>query len=273
MMRSRFLARILLRKAWPRTGGTITGLPLNGTAEVIRDRWGIPHIFAGTLHDLFAAQGFVHAQDRLWQMESLRRLSEGRLAEVAGPQALNIDCFARLIGMPFMKRQMLAAATDEERGFLQDYADGVNGYIAQRGKDLPLEFTSMRFTPEPWTALDNLSSVPYLAWFLLAAAYSERLLALVRGRSLSAREWNDMFPVAPHTVLPEDPYFESLAHLRMGVLHPCATAFHLGLPDTPASSTGETLTAGARRAPAATTGSLPGAPTARRSWPTTRTWA
>ena len=146
----------------------------------------------------------MHAQDRLWQMESLRRLSEGRLAEVAGKQALDIDCFARLIGMPFMKRQMLAAATDEERGFLQAYTEGVNAYLA-RGKDLPLEFASMGLAPEPWTALDTLSSVPYLAWFLLAQAYSERLLALVRGRSLSAREWNDMFPASPGAVLPEDP--------------------------------------------------------------------
>jgi penicillin amidase len=203
---------------------------------VIRDRWGIPHITAGSLHDLFVAQGFVHAQDRLWQMESLRRLSEGRLSEIAGEQALNLDCFTRMIGMPFMKRQMLAAAADEERSFLQAYAEGVNGYIQQRGNDLPLEFRSMGFAPEPWTALDNLSVVPYLAWFLLSAAYSERLLALARGRSLTLREWNDMFPVCPGATLPEDSWFESPAKLRMGALHPCATAFHLGLPDGYAGS-------------------------------------
>jgi penicillin G amidase len=230
-MKSRFLSRMLLHRAWPRTAGRVTGLPLSGGAEVIRDRWGIPHIFAGSLHDVFVAQGFVHAQDRLWQMESLRRLSEGRLSEIAGEQALNVDCFARMIGMPSMKRQMLAAATEEERGFLQAYSDGVNAYLRQRGTDLPLEFRTMRFAPEPWNAADDLSTVPYLALSLLFAAYAEKLLALVRGGSLTLGEWNDMFPVSPGALLPDDSYFRTLARLRIGALHPCATAFHLGMPD------------------------------------------
>ena len=243
--RSRFLARILLRKAWPQTSGGISGLPLQGKAEVIRDKWGIPHIYAGSLHDLFAVQGFVHAQDRLWQMESLRRLSEGRLTEIAGEQALNIDCLTRMIGMPFMRKEMFAAATEEERELLGAYAEGVNAYLRQQGKKLPLEFSSMGFTPEPWTPLDTLSPVPYLAWSLLSAAYSERLLALARGRSLSLREWNDMFPVGPGAALPEDPYFESLGRLKLGALHPCTTAFHLGLPDGNVPPLGESLSAGA----------------------------
>jgi penicillin amidase len=230
--RSQFLARILLRKAWPQTTGQISGLPLQGKAEVIRDQWGIPHIYAGSTHDLFAAQGFVHAQDRLWQMESLRRLSEGRLTEIAGKQALNVDCLARMIGMPAMKRGMFSAATDEERGFLQAYAEGVNAYLQRQGKKLPLEFSSMGFTPEPWAPVDGLSPVPYLSWVLLFCAYSERLLALARGRSLCLKEWNDMFPVGPGAALPEDSYFDTLARLRMGALHPGATAFHVGLPET-----------------------------------------
>jgi len=237
-MTCRPLAGLLLRRAWPQTRGKISGLPLRGSAEVIRDRWGIPHISAGSLHDVFAAQGFVHAQDRLWQMESMRRLSEGRLSEVAGEPALPVDCLARAIGMPFMKRQMLAAATEEERGVLEAYAEGVNGYLGRQGRDLPLEFRSMGFTPEPWTAVDCLSTVPFMSLSLVFAAYTERLLALVRGSSLSLREWNDMFPVSPGAALPREPYFESLAHLRMGPLQSFATAFHAGLPDraTPAVS-------------------------------------
>ena len=69
MKRSRLLARVALNKAWPQTNGRIPQLPLQSKAEVTRDKWGIPHIFAGTVHDVFVAQGFVHAQDRLWQME------------------------------------------------------------------------------------------------------------------------------------------------------------------------------------------------------------
>ena len=247
-MKSRpsFLSRILLRNAWPQTRGQITGLQLSGKAEVLRDRWGIPHIYAESMHDLLAAQGFVHAQDRLWQMESMRRLSEGRLSEVAGDGTLFYDCFSRLIDMSFMKRQMLQAATEGERGLLQAYADGVNAYLAMRGKDLPLEFKSMGFVPEKWSAIDGLSTVPFLTWFLLGAAYSERLLALARGCSLTSRDWNDMFPCYPGAVLPDDPYFGTLAHLKIGALHPAATAFHTGLSGKySASSLREALLAGA----------------------------
>ncbi len=226
---SRFLSRIFLRRAWPQTTGEIKGLPLLGKVEVMRDRWGIPHIYAESMHDLLLAQGFVHAQDRLWQMESLRRLSEGRLSEIAGEQAVLLDYFSRMIGMSSMKRQMFQAATEEEHGLLQAYAEGVNAYLAGRGKDLPLEFGSMGIVPEPWSPIDDLSPVPYLAWFLLSCAYSERLLALARGSSLSLREWNDMFPCHPGATLPADSYFDTLAHLRMGALHPATTAMHLGL--------------------------------------------
>ena len=98
-------SRILLRKGWPRTHGRVHDLPLDETVEVARDRWGIPHITARSMHDLFFAQGYVHAQDRLWQMESLRRVSDGRLSEIAGTQAVAVDWFCRMIGMPDMKRR------------------------------------------------------------------------------------------------------------------------------------------------------------------------
>jgi penicillin amidase len=222
------MKNLILRKAWPRTNGEIRGLPLRGKVEVIRDRWGIPHIYAESMRDLFIAQGFVHAQDRLWQMESLRRLSEGRLSEIAGEQTLMLDYFCRMIGMPGMKRQIFEAAT-EEHGLLQAYADGVNAYLAARGKDLPLEFRSMGFVPEPWSAVDGVSFTPFVSWSMLAAPYAERLLALARGSSLSLREWNDMFPCHPGANLPTDPYFDRLARMRIGSLHPAATAFHVGL--------------------------------------------
>ena len=144
---------------------------------------------------------------------------------------VNIDCFARMIGMPSLKKQMLAACTPEELGYLEAYAEGVNAYLQRQGKKLPLEFSSMHFVPEPWSALDTLSAMPYLAWFLLSAAYAERVLAIAQGSALTLREWNDMFPVAPDATLPPDTYFDSLARLKMGALHPCALAMHGALPE------------------------------------------
>ena len=227
---------IFLKKAWPQTTGDITNLPVSAEVEVARDAWGIPHITARSEHDLCVALGFVHAQDRLWQMESLRRLTEGRLAEIAGEKALLADYFTRMIGMPFVKREALAALAPEERDRLQAYADGVNAYLAQRGKDLPLEFTSMGFVPEPWTPLDSMSLLPYMSWQLLFAAYSEELFAVARGGTFTAAEWNDLFPVMRGASLPREPFFDSLARLKMGAINPSTLLFHLALSDKYAPS-------------------------------------
>jgi penicillin amidase len=221
-----------LRKAWPVTSGTITGLPVSGDVEVVRDRYGIPHITASSEHDLFVAQGFVHAQDRLWQMETLRRLTEGRLSEIAGESMVAVDYLARMIGMPSMKRAAFNGLSEEDRGWLEAYAEGVNAYLRQRGGDLPLEFRSMGFLPEPWTALDCTSLLPYMAWGLVFPSYAEELFALARGGSFTMREWNDLFPSAPGATLPADPFFETLARKKMGAINPSAFMFHLALPDS-----------------------------------------
>lgn len=225
------ISHLFLRKAWPQLSGRIDGLPLHRDVRVARDAWGIPHITAGDEHDLYAALGFVHAQDRLWQMESLRRFTEGRLSEIAGEKTILADYHARMVGMPFMKREALGAMSPVELEHLQAYADGVNAYLGQRGRDLPLEFVSMGFTPEPWTPLDSTSLLPYMSWSLLLFHLFEELLALARGGSFTEKEWNDLFPVMPGAVLPKEPFFESLARRKVGALDPAALLFHAGLPD------------------------------------------
>jgi penicillin amidase len=84
-------ASLLLNKGFPQYAGQIQSLPLHSSVEVIRDKWGVPHIYAKDEHDLMMAQGFVHAQDRLWQMEVTRRLAQGRLSEIAGKDTLMVD--------------------------------------------------------------------------------------------------------------------------------------------------------------------------------------
>jgi len=123
--------------------------------EILRDTWGVPHIYANTPHDLFFAQGFVHAQDRLWQMELQRRLVAGRLSEVMGSRTLAVDRWMRTLCLRRVAEEEVALLDAESRAILEAYAAGVNARIG-RGR-LPIEFTLLRFKPEAWRPADSLS--------------------------------------------------------------------------------------------------------------------
>ena len=222
---------LFLNKAFPQVRGEIAGLPVTAKVEIIRDSWGIPHIRAGNTHDLFVAQGYVHAQDRMWQMEFLRRLTDGRLAEIAGKKMVAVDYACRVVGMPDIKRRALADLSPEELAFVQAYADGVNAYLTQRGKDLPLEFRSMGTGPEPWTPVDSMSFLALLSFQMLYAQYAEELFAVARGSAFTSAEWNDLFPSFPGANLPPESFFDTLAPRKLGALNPAYLVFHGALPD------------------------------------------
>jgi penicillin amidase len=143
----------LARESLAQTSGTLPLPGLSAEVEVIRDRWGIPHIYAKTVDDLFMAQGFVMAQDRLWQMEMWRRQAEGRMAEVLGPQAVERDRVARMLKYrgPMDEREWTSYHPDAKRIFTA-YAAGVNAFIAQSANNLPVEFKVTGIKPEPWSA-------------------------------------------------------------------------------------------------------------------------
>ncbi len=126
---------------------------LKAPVEVIRDEWGVPHIYAENDDDLFFAQGYVMAQDRLWQMEMWRRWREGRLAEVFGPEALDYDRRTRLMMFrgPFDETEWTSYHPDAHRLFTA-HANGVNAFIEQNRDNLPVEFQLTGVEPEPWTA-------------------------------------------------------------------------------------------------------------------------
>jgi penicillin amidase len=126
---------------------TIEGL--EGPVDVWRDAYGIPHIRATTLQDAFMAQGFVHAQDRLWQMEFDRRRATGRWSEAAGPSGLLFDRFARRTGMSASAQRDYAHLNDETRAMLDAYAAGVNAFISST-MTLPVEYALTGLQPEPW---------------------------------------------------------------------------------------------------------------------------
>ena len=126
---------------------------LREPVEVIRDEWGIPHIYAQNDEDLFLAQGYVMAQDRLWQMEMWRRWHEGRLSEIFGPEAFDYDLRTRqmMFRGPWDESEWTSYHPDGERIFTA-YANGVNAYISQNRDNLPVEFQLTGVQPDPWTA-------------------------------------------------------------------------------------------------------------------------
>jgi penicillin amidase len=134
-------------------GGELDVPGLREQVEVIRDEWGIPHIYAQNDDDLFLAQGYVMAQDRLWQMEMWRRWHEGRLSEIFGPEAFNYDLRTRqmMFRGPWDESEWTSYHPDGERIFTA-YANGVNAYIEQHRDNLPVEFQLTGVEPDPWTA-------------------------------------------------------------------------------------------------------------------------
>ena len=143
--------------------------------EILRDRWGIPHIYAASADDLWFAQGVSHAQDRLWQMELSRRVAQGRLAELFGPQGLEADRLSRTIGFLRSAARELETLSPQTAAALQRYTEGVNATIAHIGQRLPAEFTLLRFTPAAWTPLDSLACARVFAWSLSGNWESELL--------------------------------------------------------------------------------------------------
>ncbi len=155
----------LLHRPLPQTDGTLKLEELLDDVEIIRDRWGVPHLYAETGHDLFFAQGFVHAQDRLWQMDFQRRLVAGRLSEVLGPTTLEIDRWMRVLGLRRQVEADLQVVSEEGRRALEAYARGVNCFI-DAAPALPVEFALLHYEPEPWTPADSLSWAKMMAFGL-----------------------------------------------------------------------------------------------------------
>jgi penicillin G amidase len=146
------LLRRLARRSLPRTSGTIRLACLEAPVEVIRDRFGIPHIYARSRRDLARAQGYVHAQDRLFQMETLRRLAFGRLSELAGARTLELDRLTRRLRLRWSAEQDAAACDDETAAIVSAYCDGVNEFV-RRGPT-PLELRIARVRAAEWTPVD-----------------------------------------------------------------------------------------------------------------------
>ena len=166
--------------------GEVVVAGLDSVVEVRRDRWGIPHIYARTTHDLFFAQGYVVAQDRLWQMEMWRRAGEGRLAEVLGPAMVERDRLARLLLYRGDAALEWASYAPDARAIVGAFVQGVNARIREARNNPPIEFTLLGFLPEPWDSTVPLQRLGALAMTDNALEEVRRavlLTALGRGRT------------------------------------------------------------------------------------------
>ena len=178
-----------IRGPLPQTEGEIRIPGLREKVIVHRDRWGVPHIYASSEHDLFIVQGFVQAQDRLWQMETNRRLAEGRLSEIFGTKAVEVDRLLRTLGLMRAAKAELAGYDHHTREILENFSAGVNGFIQAQGDLLPLEFKLTGTKPEPWRPEDSVAWGKFMA-FQGAGNWQEEIVRalLVKGLGRKGHE-------------------------------------------------------------------------------------
>jgi penicillin amidase len=148
------------------TDGALAVTGLQSTVTVQRDENGVPHIYADNAHDLFFAQGYVQAQDRLFQMDFQRRVGTGTLSEVLGEATLETDQFLRTLGTGRAAQLDLEVIDAETLAHLQAFADGVNAFIAANPDKLPIEFRILGYTPQPWQPVHSLVWGKMMAWSL-----------------------------------------------------------------------------------------------------------
>ncbi|HKV24007.1 MAG TPA: penicillin acylase family protein [Candidatus Acidoferrum sp.] len=146
----------------PQIDGTVTVAGLKHDVTVERDKWGVPHIRAESLEDAVEAEGYVMAQDRLWQLDLMRRAARGELSEIVGPLALRSDRQFRTYGFGRAAERDYAAMDKDAQTLMAAYARGVNRFIELHRKNLPMEFSLLKYEPSPWQPTDSLVVAGYM---------------------------------------------------------------------------------------------------------------
>ncbi len=180
-------AVVLVRRPFPQVEGSARVPGLTGEVEVVRDERGIPQLYADTTADLMAAQGYVQAQERFYEMDVRRHMTAGRLSELFGEDTLEIDEFVRTLGWRNVAEQELPLLEPQTRAALDAYAVGVNAYLEGRSpSQIGVQYTllglgGLDYRPEPWTAVDSLAWLKAMAWDLKGNLDEEIERALVSG--------------------------------------------------------------------------------------------
>ncbi len=161
------------KKGLPDYNQTISIPGLTKEVTIYRDKYAVPHIYAENEHDLYLATGYVMAQDRMWQMDLIRRVTMGRLSEIFGKKMIKADILFRTLGISQKSKMVLGKASEEMKEHLNAYAEGVNYYIEEHKGNFPLEYNILGYTPDKWEPLHTLNLIGYMAWDLAGGWESE----------------------------------------------------------------------------------------------------
>ena len=197
-----YLPNTVAPKSFPQIDGEINVNGLNAAVDIYRDQVGIPHIYASSTHDLFFAQGYVHAQDRFWQMDFSRHVGSGRVAEMF-PSEVDTDMFLRTLGWQQVAEQEYEMLSPESKALLNSYAEGVNAYILERGPvELSLEYLILTgvlnpdYKIEPWTPINTLTWGKAMAWDL-GGNMTEEIQRAILLKTLTPEQLSELYPPYP----------------------------------------------------------------------------
>lgn len=198
-----------VRRPFPQTDGTITLDGLESEVNVLRDEYGVPHIYAENENDLYFAQGYVHAQDRFWQMEFWRHVGQGRLSEIVGSSLVETDAFIRTVGWNRMAREHLEYYEEEApelMAIIEAYSAGVNAYLDQNRDKISLNQTILNqvqepWEIEPWEPIDTLSWGVVMAWDL-GGNWESELTRAKLNRELGQATTATLLPAYPYDERP-----------------------------------------------------------------------
>jgi penicillin amidase len=184
----------VFKKTQPKFEGRIKATGLKSSVKIIRDIHAIPHIYAENTHDLFFAQGYITAQDRLWQMDLSRRIAMGRLSEIFGERTVELDYFFRTLEIKEIAERIYEKLDKETKTELKAYSSGVNRYIKSGKK--PLESIILRYDIEPWSPIDSIS-IHLLSAFDLSINMDEEIFAMKALKKFGEKTVKELFPDYP----------------------------------------------------------------------------
>ncbi|MEY4729802.1 MAG: hypothetical protein RL020_960, partial [Pseudomonadota bacterium] len=217
-------AYFYLSRSLPVIDGKIDLPGMQAGAQIVRDRFGVPHIFADTIPDAHFALGYAHAQDRLWQMEMNRRIAGGRLAEILGESALETDKFLRTLGIRRSAEATQKNLDQETMETLNAYAAGINAFIKTNSRTLPPEFLLVGVKPEAWTPTDSIAWIKMMAWDL-GGNWRNELLRMQLAQKLSPQQIAEFLPPYPGDAPMVIPDLSTLyAELQTEATHLAASA-------------------------------------------------
>jgi len=197
-----WLPAVTAPRSFPKVQGSLVVSGLRDKVDVVRDKMGVPHIYASTSHDLYFAQGYVHAQERFWQMDTWRHIGSGTLSEMFGKGQVKTDAFLRTLGWARVCAAEWEGLSPEGKAMLQAYVDGVNAWLKDHaGAEASLEYVvlgliSPSYCIAPWTPVDSLTWGKAMAWDL-GGNMDDEIARAVLGRTLSPEQVADLYPPYP----------------------------------------------------------------------------